>query len=406
MRNGPPIFTPLRLTALLALGLAGSVPGPATAQEVEWGAGIRPRFEIRGVDGGSTTAFTSMRTRVDLGRSLSPELRLFVQLQDVRLWGDEISVADGSADQIDIHQAYFELGERGSSTLFAKVGRQEAEWAEGRLVGMPVWSQVGNAYDGITGSIRLGEAGVLDLFGYQLREAESEQHDRDDTFYGAWGEFPVGEHSFQPFALLDHQGVEDGTERFTVGAYYLGATRGVTYRVEGAVQRGDLAGRDLSADMVAAQVTLPVTERVDATLWYDRYSGDAAALEEDGVPTGAFDDLFGRNHRFFGFADLFADIPTETRGRGIQDLALKVAYDLGPAGVVGADLHRFLVADDAGLDDGTLLDELDLWLSVEALSGLDLLGGVSLVSAGTAGTELGVLSADQVFGYLMVEALF
>jgi hypothetical protein len=265
---------------------------------------------------------------------------------------------------------------------------------------------VGNAYDGITGSVRLGEAGVLDVFAFQIREAESDQHDRDDTFYGAWADFPVGEHSFQPFALLDHQGVQDGTERFTVGGYYLGSTRGVGYRVEGALQRGDLAGRELSADMVAARVTVPVSERVDATLWYDRYSGDAAALQEDGVPTGAFDDLFGRDHRFFGFADLFADIPADTRGRGIQDLALKVAYDVGPAGVVGADLHRFLVADDAGLDEGTLLDELDLWLRVQAVSGLDLLGGVSLVSAGTAGTELGVLSADQAFGYLELEALF
>ena len=39
-----------------------------------------------------------------------------------------------------------------------------------------------------------------------------------------------------------------------------------------------------------------------------------------------FDTLFTTNHKFYGLADLFLNIPLQTDGRGLQDLAVKWHY--------------------------------------------------------------------------------
>ncbi|MBT8336936.1 MAG: alginate export family protein [Gemmatimonadetes bacterium] len=395
---------------------------PLSAQDVDWSGGIRPRFEARAFDDGPTPTFVSMRTRIELRAVVNPYARIFVQVQDARLWGDETGVKDGSADQLDLHQAYLDVGHRGESPLFLRAGRQEAEWAEARLVGTPTFSQIGNAYDGVLAAIRLGERGMLDLFGYQLREAEAPIHSSDRALFGAWAELPLGTAegsaggasegptgSLQLFALHDRDNLDRrATRRTTLGAYLLGDLGPLSARIEGALQRGDLQGFDLSADMLNGRVTLPVFERRgDLTIWYDRYSGDADAFATDGAPTGAFDDLFGRNHRFLGFADLFGDVPAATRGRGIQDVALRLGWGVLDGGRLGADLHRFLVTDDAGLAGGTLADELDLFLRLPTTwTGFDLLAGVSAVWAGDAGRALGAVPSDQFYGYLQLDAVF
>ena len=384
-----------------------ALPAAVGAQTIQWGGDVRPRFEFRDVDGGSNTAFTTMRTRVDLARALNPDARIFIQFQDARYWGEEEGVGDGSADRLDVHQAYMELGHRGTSPLFLRIGRQEAEFAEGRLVGMPVWSQVGNAYDGVRATVKLGDVGLVDLFGYQVREEASTTNDRDDTLYGAWAEFPFEGRSLQLFGLHDREGVETGAKRTTAGVYYLASVGPVSYRVEGAIQRGDLGIHEIDANMLAARITLPVLEgRGDLTLWFDRYSGDAEAFASTGAPTGTFHDLVGRNHRFFGYADLFSNIPVDTQGRGIQDVALKGSWGLWNGGRLGLDLHRFFVADDAGLSDAVLADEADLYLRKSVLEGIDLLGGASYVVAGEAGKAIGTVDADRFFFYLQLQASF
>jgi hypothetical protein len=413
--------------AVLAAAALAATSSPSFAQSVDWSGGIRPRFEIRALDDGPTPTFTSMRTRIDLRAEVNPFARVFVQVQDARLWGDETGVRDGSADQLDLHQAYLDVGHRGESPLFLRAGRQEAEWAEGRLVGIPVFSQIGNAYDGVLAAIRLGERGMLDLFGYQLRESQAPIHSSDRALFGAWAAVPLGavegraggasrgtSGSLQLFALHDRDNVEAATRRTTLGLYLLGDLGPLSARLEGALQRGDLRGLDLSADMINARVTLPVHDGAgDITLWYDRYSGDADAFATDGAPTGAFDDLFGRNHRFFGFADLFGDVPTATRGRGIQDLALRVGWGVLDGGRLGVDLHRFLVTDDAGLSGATLADELDLslrlptgWSGWTGWAGFDVLAGVSAVWAGEAGRAVGAVPGDQLYGYLQLDVAF
>ena len=86
------------------------------------GAQIRPRFEGRdsgfglfgpgkfskGNDQGS---YTTMRSRLNVRGDVTDKIGLFLQLQDVRVWGQEWdTLNDDDADHQDLHQAYLDLG--------------------------------------------------------------------------------------------------------------------------------------------------------------------------------------------------------------------------------------------------------------------------------------------------------
>jgi hypothetical protein len=280
------------------------------------------------------------------------------------------------------------------------------QFAEGRLVGTPPWSNVGQSFDGVRGAFAPTESTVVDAFAVQIREADAEPGASETTFAGVWTETRVGEDgSLQLFALHDRVQAPDRTARTTAGMYFASSLGTFRYRVEGALQGGRAAGLDVHAHMLALEGGWVVDEegRGTVTLWYDRYSGDANPAPGE---TGAFSDLYGRNHRFFGYADLLKNIPEDTGGRGLQDLALKLGYEIRPGTTLGADLHRFLVTDAAGLDDGLLANELDLYAKGPLLEGVDFLTGLSRVELGAAGTAVGLADGNVTLAYLQLRAAF
>lgn len=390
-------------TAAVAASLA--VPVGTAAQQLEWSGSTWNRLETRhrngDIDGGS---FTSMQTRLGVARALNADARFFVQFQDARVWGSERNTTDGSADNFDLHQGYIELGHRGTSPLWLRAGRQEMEFGEGRLVGAPVWSMLGQSFDALRAAWSPSDRVIIDGF---ISDLGRNEVSGDTYFMGLWSEVDLGEdRSLQLFALHDRNNVPEGIlelGRTTFGTWYEATTGVITYRVEGALQTGIATGRNVTANMVGVRIGAPLLEgKGTATLWYDRYSGDANPGQTE---TKAFSDLFGRNHPFFGKADLFSDIPTQTNGRGIQDLALKLGWKLPKNAELGLDLHRLMLTDDAGLDEGKLADEVDLTITWPASNGIDLLVGGSWVN----GTPFALTAngGDRIlFGFAQLRARF
>ena len=109
----------------LAVLAAGS---PAAAQQLTWQGSIRPRAEAWDEDAETSRMFTGMRTRLSVARALSADGRLFIQVQDARLWGGDRGTTDGSADAFDLHQGYAELGHRGASPLWLRVNGCSFSW--------------------------------------------------------------------------------------------------------------------------------------------------------------------------------------------------------------------------------------------------------------------------------------
>ncbi len=158
---------------ILALALAGIPASGGVAQEVTFGGQVRPRYEFRDTAGTGSDGFTSMRVRAHVSATLERQVKVFVQIQDVRLWGEETStLGDFQADNFDLHQGYVEVQQSPTEALSlrARIGRQEAAFGAERLIGPVGWTQQSRSFDGVRLSAH-GGFGTVDVIGFRLAEA-------------------------------------------------------------------------------------------------------------------------------------------------------------------------------------------------------------------------------------------
>lgn len=397
-------------------GLAVAVlllAGPAVAQEAELGGQLRPRFEIRDpVAGAGTVEFTSMRTRASLGAALAGGVTAFVQLQDVRVFGEEAStLTDYSADGLDLHQGWIELTDTDEDRWSARVGRQETALGGHRLVGTVNWTQQARAFDGARLRVRPSDEVVVDGLAFRIADADGRRAvgspEADYSLYGLYSTFEAAG-ALDVYALLDTRHAVVNTQRYTLGARWVSERDALHWRVESAYQLGSrenvALGSDISAFMVGARVGTQVADDLTATLWYDYLSGDDDPVD---ATDRVFDTLFATNHKFYGFMDLFLNIPVHTNRRGLQDLALKGGYDLGDGRTLGADLHSFHLTATDGLDTGHIGEELDLTYRWGYAPGVAVTSGVSyFLPADAWSTALGNPDENQLWGYVMLDVTF
>lgn len=392
--------------ACAALMLLGFAAPQAAAQEVRLGGQVRPRLEIRDpLPGGGAEAFTSMRVRAALDAHLESGIRAFVQVQDVRFWGEENgTLADFRADGFDLHQGWVELGDGAGAFRSVRVGRQEAAFGGERLIGAVGWTQQGRAFDGVRLSTGRGPL-IVDLVAFQVGESAAPTRAEDAGVVGAYGVWTLDEErSVDLYVIGDLEDGDGGTRDATFGARYAAASGPWRYRLEGSGQLGTRVGRDVAAFMVGLRAGRSFSEgRARATLWYDYLSGDETPATGD---VGAFRTLYATNHKFYGYADLFLDVPAQTGGRGLQDPAVKLSFEPVEAWSAGADFHAFRLARAGGGIDGRLGEELDLTLTHRYAEGVTLQAGFSQVWGGPGLRDLGRLTGDLQFAYVMLSAVF
>lgn len=384
---------------LVLLPAMGMVPAAAQEAAVELGGQVRPRFEFRGVDGfGGDAAWelTSMRTRLHLRAVLPAGVAAFVQIQDVRIWGEELSTVDASADALDLHQGWIEIGDPTAGAHALRVGRQELAYGEERLVGALDWVQQARAFDGVRYRTRVG-AGSVDAFVTRLSEGDVSTVEAGfHGLYAALG--PVDAYAL--YNSMSEAGEAISTDQVTLGGRWRGARDDLSWRIEGAYQLGTRAGVDASAYLLALQAGIPLGDAWRAELWYDRLSGDDDPLDET---IRVFDTLFATNHKFYGLMDLFTNIPLHTGGRGLQDVALKTTVVVRDRVTVGGDLHSFFLAATDGLASGHLGEELDVTARWSYAPGVALSGGLGLFRGGDAWFDPGNV---QTWFFTMLDVVF
>jgi hypothetical protein len=288
--------------------------------------------------------------------------------------------------------------------LTATVGRQETNFGEQRLVGAVGWAQQARSFDGARVDLARGR-GLVSLVAYTLADATTATHDADAELFGAYATIEeVGPGALDLYVLYDRGDGPQATDQQTFGARYA-LTRGVvSARFEGSAQTGDRAGQSVSAWMLGGRLGSSFGDgRGSATLWYDQLSGDADPTDDE---TGVFSTLYATNHPFYGFADLFTDIPVHTGGAGLRDVALKGSWAFAEEVTLAADLHRFSAVEQGDLSTTHFADELDVTLTHRYSSNLGVTAGFSYVSAGDAITEIGRLPDDLTWVYVMFDAVF
>jgi hypothetical protein len=394
------------ICAMSALLVAGASL-PLHAQEVTFGGQVRPRFEYREPSATGDNSFTSMRTRLNLSALVERNVRVFIQLQDVRFFGEETStLTDFSADHLDLHQGYVDINHSGDVGFAGRVGRQEVNFGGQRLVGAVAWTQQARSFDGVRGRYDW-EKGSADFFGFKTGEGTAASVDQDSEFSGAYVQIQdVGSGNLELYGFYRRALTADpdvDTNEGTTGARYVGRSGKVSYRAEATYQYGDRDGVDVKAYMFGGRIGAAVTDKVTVTAWYDYLSGD----DDPGDNTvKVFNTLFATNHKYYGFADLFLNIPVHTGGYGLQDLAVKGAFQLGNDVSLGADLHAFAFAKQAPGDVRRIGEEIDLTVSHRYSPNLLVQAGYSYVVQGPGFADLGRLDENMQWLYLMLNATF
>lgn len=377
--------------------------GAQQASSLHFGAQVRPRLEIRTPVQESRDVFTSMRVRASLEARLEGGVKLFVQLQDVRLFGEELhTLSDYRADNLDLHQGFLELGSVPLVGGSLRVGRQEMAFGEQRLIGAVDWAQQGRSFDGARYTSR-GFGGVtMDLFAMKLQESTSPNHPFDGELYGAWANRELGGRgSLGAWGLVTTDNRPAGTDEVTVGGLLRGGAGPLDLRVEGSLQAGKRGGADVSAYMVGARAGGKLHSNATLTLWYDYLSGDGSPLDGE---VRVFNTLFATNHLYYGLADYFTDIPVHTGGLGLQDAAVKLALTPSPRTGISVDLHAFRTAQPGSLSTRELANELDLTLTYRQSPALTVTSGYSFVQARDGIKELERLDRNAHWAFLMLNA--
>jgi len=216
--------------------------------------------------------------------------------------------------------------------------------------------------------------------------------------------FPrVGRGTLDVYALYTQVSVDARTAQTTFGGRWHGSADGTTYRVEASYQSGQRAGNDVSAYMFGARVGTDIAHgTATLTAWYDYVSGDDPGDDE----VQSFSTLFASNHKYYGLADLFLNIPLDTGGRGLQDLAVKLSASAGKRMKVNVDIHSFRAAVGSDLASSRFADEVDFTFNYRFSKQLSVVGGLSYVLARDGLAEIGRFTGNQRFTYLMTNVDF
>jgi hypothetical protein len=387
------------IVPLLAILLACSplTPAPAAAQQdIRLVGQLRPRVEDRDPEFRSpTTGKASMRVRLGASVTLPEDISLRIEVQDVLGL-----TAAPTAAAIELHQAFLDLGSLGTDALTARIGRHEMPIGNQRLLSNNNWGQRARRFDGL----RLMFAGnTLRADGIVTRlPSGTSTLDRGWLFGGhaGWARSPGD--SLDVYVLHQREREAFESDQLTAGGHGRINVVGFGLLGEAYYQTGTRRDEDVGAYFFA--VGLARTVGPAALLAsFDHYSGDDDVGDAD---NHAFDRLYGSNHSWHGYADLFTNIPVDTRGRGFEDL-LVLALFAGESTDLQLDGHAFRATQERVTTSSKRFgEELDLVLRHRFRPGLTLEAGASYYRTGAAMTAAQGLNRDLVWGYGMVTLVF
>ena len=363
---------------MVLLCAAGRILRAEELKNIDWSFTGEARFRLewrdnadldRGEDDDLRQGF--MRIRLGLGAILKERYRLFVQVQDSRVAGEETSTASNQKN-LDLHQGYAEITQ---GRFRVTLGRQEWFYGEHRLIGNFAWNNVGRVFDGVRA--RYARDGFfLDALAAQVSTTVASGASQGSELYGLYSQTaprPGAEYEACWLAFADHleaageTGAPGSTRINALGARAKDRFGKFDFVAEAVVQGGRALGDDLSAWAAAGQagVTWGAALKVRAFAGYDFASGDKDPA--DGKHQEFF-NFFPTNHLHYGYMDYEG-------WRNIRSPYAGVAFSRGRH-FAQAKAHRFsldeargpwkdaagiiLGSDPSGASGTSVGDEIDL----------------------------------------------
>lgn len=332
---------------------------------------LRPRTEYShgygalAAEDQDPSLFTSQRTRLNFDYKMDL-LKVGVVLQDVRLWGNQAQQVANEEKATSVHQAWAEMNL--SKTLALKVGRQELNYDDQRILGNVGWAQQGRSHD-------------VALFKYAKKLnvhfgiAHHETGNRKNNLYEGpdaykdlqfiWLNRKTDNFNFSLLFLNNGKPVLEGTEQKSKYSQTFGTH--VEVPVDKVAFSGNLyfqTGEDgsnysMNAYNLMAEATYQASEKSQFLIGYEILSGtDYNETEKN----SSFTPLYGTNHKFNGFMDYFY-VGNHLNNVGLSDGYVKFATSKNKT-AFNADVHFFSsAAKISATADNYLGTELDLTLT-------------------------------------------
>lgn len=360
-------------------------------------AEVRPRAEYShgvkslAVPDQDASLSTSQRTRLNAAFS-AEKFKLYISLQDVRIWGSQSQLVKNEDYAVSVHQAWGELFFTPEFTV--KGGRMELSYDDQRILGAVGWAQQARSHD-------LVLLKYEKEFNAHVGLAYNEDGNLANNFYSTQNSYKAMQYLWlnkkwehinisvlflnngMPYAISsDNNGnlIKQGI-RYSLTA----GGRAVVHiidqlDVEASLysQTGsDPTGKGLSAYQFLINAIVKPTKTLTLTAGYELLSGT------DYTETGknnSFNPLYGTNHKFNGLMDYFY-VGNHLNNVGLNDIYLKGSLKLGDV-VLGLHAHNFSAAADiAENTDKGLGTEIDLNCSYKFTKAVGISGGYSQMFA-------------------------
>ncbi|MGK9476937.1 alginate export family protein [Melioribacter sp. OK-6-Me] len=347
---------------------------------------LRPRFEIDNKDFNSSTnpnTFTALRTRLGLKFNVSKDMSAYIQLQDSRIFGEEISTLSNS-NNLDLHQAYFKINNFFDLPVDIKVGRMELKYGSERFLGPVDWHNVGRSFDG---GVLTFKSSLLNADLIAVREFEKFNvgDSLDQNIYALMTDlFLFESYKIQPFVIWQRVNPTNYLDRATLGFYIAGNLKNFQHEIDFGFQTGSalVNGReqDLNAMTFSINTNYNFSHSLKPSLGFqlDYASGDDNPLDNE---YKAYTSVYPTGHKFFGFMDYFVNLNNDTYNLGILDIAVKCSIQPIRALSIAFNYHIFRSVEDYVYSGGTSNEfgsEADLTFNYKYNEYVDFQAGASL----------------------------
>ncbi|MEO2083440.1 MAG: alginate export family protein, partial [Desulfurobacteriaceae bacterium] len=347
----------LKAVTLMGLAAALIVPAAPSAKaadmemgstKVTIGGQLRERLEWwaqevgtgKGAELGAT-----YRARLNIKAELSDGVTAVFTPQAVGYWGEGgqgLGLGEKEGE-VSMHEAYMLLSNPfGINNVIVKLGRQEVNLGNQRLVGAVGWSQAGRSIDGILVGYVAGDYGLAGFFYGKLKDDGKqdawfrptvEEEPDVDLYVATW------QGKFKPFGIggtykitdiyvnptTSFKGVDADVNTIygrVTPAFELDMAK-IKVNIEGAYQSGDFGSADFGGYMFSVGAGADfdqVTWKPSIFVGYDYYSGDDNPNDND---IDAFWSVLPTAHKWLGHADtVWVNTPFyQFNGAGLVNVA-------------------------------------------------------------------------------------
>jgi hypothetical protein len=360
---------------------------------------LRTRTEYRDGQGsplpsGAKPAFfTSQRTRLTAGFE-TYRLKFGLTVQDVRVWGQDVSTVNRTTTQDNngllLHEAWAEilLSDTAAKTkaFSLKLGRQEVNYDDARLLGNLDWAQQARRHDAALLKFNSGTWMLHAGFAFNQNKELSSGTVYNPTTPGYAGNTNGGNmykslqflyagkklsagnvsllflaDQFSKYHMDNAVKVFDNGawNRMTTGLYFTNNFNKLNLTAGAYYQFGRNAlGQKLQAELLSGAFQYALSKKFSAGAGYDYTSGGSS-----GSTNKTFDPLYGTPHKFWGFMDYFY-VANGFGNKGLHDAYIKTKYKASAAFSITGDVHAFNSASKVLAADNTT--SLDKHLGTEA----------------------------------------